>query len=445
MSDSIPEAWKTDNLFLLIGGNPLPNYVAAQLLRKDTGLLHLVSSPDTEKIAKKLSEYFPGYFKIHPIQDPADHGEIKRVIEYALRNQCKSGTIGLHYTGGTKAMAIHTYQAMSRMSNAIVFTYLDSHTKTIRCDGDERKPEIQYLTTPEISTLFDIHNIELTETLPEEWPHALFPQLEEALAKAHGTSDGIFAYDQWCNRYLRVQEKKNTTRNRHTLEQIFSLANSITDDESYKLALAELRSSNIYQSERVEKASQFFKNPIPFPDHPKLLAVVDAMRQSFNISGDAFDPQAVVDKINRQSDIKKVKHLVKYLDGTWMEYWTLSAFLANKDKHNLHSVAMSLKTRTRLDFEFDVAAMQGYQMYAVSCTRSDEKELCKGKLFEAFTRATQMGGEEAHVGLVCAHPDPQLLQKQVAEVWRTENNRMRVFGTGDLSELPEKFAQWLSS
>ena len=52
-------------------------------------------------------------------------------------------------------------------------------------------------------------------------------------------------------------------------------------------------------------------------------------------------------------------------------------------------------------FEFDVAATRGYRLFALSCTASSDKDLCKSKLFEAFHRARQMGGDEARVALLC--------------------------------------------
>ncbi len=57
-------------------------------------------------------------------------------------------------------------------------------------------------------------------------------------------------------------------------------------------------------------------------------------------------------------------------------------------------------------FQFDVAAMRGYQLFAFSCTTEDGKRkgkrgLLKQKLFESYVRARQMGGDEACAALVC--------------------------------------------
>jgi len=409
MSEFIPQDWKTDNLFVLVGGNPLPNYVAAHTLLRPDGWLHLVYSIDTKDIAYKLARYFAeDQVKTHPLDDPSNGAEIRSLISTALKAHCKPGSIGLHYTGGTKAMAVHTYQVIDKMHPKAIFTYLDARTLQLRRDDQVNPQPAKFATKPTVADLFTLHDIKLQRPIPPEIPPAIFPELEKALAHAHATKAGAVAYDQWCKQYLR-------------------------DPKTDKL---------------VEKNAQFRQHPLPFPTETVLEPVANAMRVEWGESGAEFEPEAIVARVKAKTSIQKVKHLVEYLDGKWLEQWTLAAFLANQTQSNLHSFATSLESHqeeARLQFEFDVAAMQGYQLYAVSCTRDASKALCKSKLFEAFIRASQLGGDEARVGLVCAYDKPADLQSQVAESHRSAKNRMRVFGAGDLAVLPEKFANWLGA
>ena len=46
---SIPETWKTSHLIVLVGGNPLPNYVAGKTLLQENGVLHLLHPSPPEK------------------------------------------------------------------------------------------------------------------------------------------------------------------------------------------------------------------------------------------------------------------------------------------------------------------------------------------------------------------------------------------------------------
>jgi hypothetical protein len=407
MSEFIPQDWKTDNLFVLVGGNPLPNYVAAHTLLRPEGWLHLVYSTDTRSIAGKLASYFvEDRVKTHSLDDPSNGAEIRSLISTALKAHCKPGSIGLHYTGGTKAMSVHTYQVIDKMHPKAIFTYLDARTLQMRRDDQVNPQPAKFATKPTVADLFTLHDIKLQRPIPTEAPNPIFPDLEKALVQAHANKAGATAYDQWCKEYLR-------------------------DPQTNKL---------------VEKNTQFRQRPLPFPTATVLEPVANAMRIVLEESGAGFEPEVVVARVKAKTSIQKIKHLVEYLDGKWLEQWTLAAFLANQTKGNLHSFATSLETHqeeARLQFEFDVAAMQGYQLYAVSCTRDASKTLCKSKLFEAFIRASQLGGDEARVGLVCAYDQPAALQSQVAEGHRVSKNRMRVFGAGELEKLPEHFAQWL--
>lgn len=49
------EPCKTDYLFLLVGTNPLPNYVAARLLARPKGKIYLLHSRTTGDIAQNLT------------------------------------------------------------------------------------------------------------------------------------------------------------------------------------------------------------------------------------------------------------------------------------------------------------------------------------------------------------------------------------------------------
>jgi hypothetical protein len=48
--------YQVDHLILLVGGNPLPNYVAARVLTKEDAKVSLIYSEDSETIADRLKE-----------------------------------------------------------------------------------------------------------------------------------------------------------------------------------------------------------------------------------------------------------------------------------------------------------------------------------------------------------------------------------------------------
>ncbi|MEM7538084.1 MAG: hypothetical protein AAF639_38305 [Chloroflexota bacterium] len=226
---TIPESWKTDHLILLVGSNPLPNYVAAQLLLKDGGTLHLICSVQTSEIAEQLANALKNNHIMHIARDDTDHGEISSRVEAALTDTKRiSGTdnplIGLNFTGGTKAMSVFVYQAVRDAFPEAVFTYLDASTLTMQRQGyPTQKPMVKYDVKPKIRELIWLHGIEIIQKVYRTYEPVPQPQqdLMMALARAHRTQDGQIAYNQWCQQYLRaIQTAKKLREARDLLGKL---------------------------------------------------------------------------------------------------------------------------------------------------------------------------------------------------------------------------------
>lgn len=454
---AVPPDWQSEHLFVLVGGNPLPNYVAGKLLLKQGGTLHLVHTPETAEVAERIA--LVGGENVrharHQVQDASDSREVQTVLRGALDSIPSGASIGLNYTGGTKAMAVHAHSTIHGIHGVqreargkATFTYLDARTLTLRRDDTGESRDVQLGTKPAITTLLALHGIELESGEPRR-TEARRMELNQALARAHESEQGQDVYERWCQQNLRYLPNKRARICRKALDDALDEdASQLADIERNVLhdrLLLALRGTPCCRGELVKSPSQFPSLPMPilFPTDPALQEVVEAMRRTFMVQGDSFDPKQVVD--NKEVGFKDCRDLVKYLDGDWVEHLALAAFSANMAKHHIHDAGMCLRTtKASYDFEFDVAAMQGYQLYAVSCTRSNERGLCKSKLFEAYVRAAQLGGDEAKVGLVCCDKTPGVLEQQVTELWRAERGRIRVFGAHDLPNLADRFADWLS-
>ena len=99
--------FQTNHLILLIGTNPLPNFVAAQLLLKQGGVVHLICTPDTGEIAKQLKKQLEKKKLACHIYPDIKQNRPSSIFESIRSIQIEnSGSVGLHYTGGTKAMAV---------------------------------------------------------------------------------------------------------------------------------------------------------------------------------------------------------------------------------------------------------------------------------------------------------------------------------------------------
>lgn len=428
MTDSIPQNWMADHLFVLIGGNPLPNYVAIQLLLKPGGTLHLMASRDTLAIGKRIAALVrkvsdPFSCPDHaPLDDPGSGFAITKFFQSVGTLQ---GSVGLHYTGGTKAMAVHAFQEIKKQYPQAVCTYLDARTLEMRHEKEQTQIPVGRSVKPLVAELVLLHDIPLAYFivgLDEK-----FAPLYRALAETHTTELGQSDYDEWCAKTLRRDNGKLIEKRSH-----------------------------------LPKSGQ-----LCYPTAKSLTEVATAMRTVFNTPGDSFDPEQVRQEFSMRRVVAKMPsaggqqlveyqaptqeilpldELIRYLDGTWVEHLTLDAFRSVAASCRPHDTVMSLRTdknKTPYDFEFDVAAMLGYQLYAVSCTRSTARDRCKNKLFEAYVRAEQFGGEEAKVGLVCCDKAPAELQKQVESLWNERKDEIRVFGPRDLPNLADRFHDWL--
>jgi hypothetical protein len=382
---NIPPEYKTDHLLVLVGTNPLPNWVAAELLLRKEGTVHLIHSGDTTaRIADRLREHLPASCSLLQV-NPTDASNIERQLSNRLHQL--DGKIGLHYTGGTKAMAVHAYrtveQALRGNSPEPVFSYLDADSFELWIDPNWHE-SVLMAVRPCLEDLAEMHGARLRKGSPQRKGNLLYPQTATALAST-ASKGGLKAWQQWCD---TVGEQ--------------------------------LKSS---------------PSTLGLPDDLVLADVVVAMRRELELTKGSELPAS------------QFKPLTKWFTGDWLEHYVLSQIIQVSEKTGVHDFGMSLatdqsmKSEADFDFEFDVAAMRGYQFFGISCTTSTNKWQAKSKLFEAYIRARQLGGDEARVGLVCGYEDAKRFESEVVQKWQAKD-KIRVFGPHDLPNLAEHLTDW---
>lgn len=169
------------NLILLIGTNPIPNYVVAQVLKEEIKKVYLVYSEHTkEQIGtKKYADSLAGIITrdknitCHKIalseinSAAAIHTDLEHHLPAELSN------IHLNYTGGTKTMAVHVYLFLEkRYADKFTASYLDARTFSLVYDDISIDPIIDLrnrvsITLPDI---FKLHGYGLCNSqtdLPE--------------------------------------------------------------------------------------------------------------------------------------------------------------------------------------------------------------------------------------------------------------------------------------
>ncbi len=441
-SENLP---KTQHLFLLIGGNPLPNYVAASLLLADKGHLYLVHSKRDDKamksgtyeIALRLCEQLHKKFKqenkdfthCYIAVDEADPEDVYRKVQEYAGKIPRSASVGLNYTGGTKVMAVHTHRVLHEKASSAgwqpIFTYLDAESTSLVKEGRVNDPKdsifIRQRVGPSIKTLTELYGEKLLDNAPTQaiYLSDCADSLVQMLAKNLSLRD---PWNKWVNG-IREWKLKSPKKDPVTLEY------QNWDDE------------NILRTKQ-----------LAWPKDPRLAAVCQLLQSRLGtdeITKPKVDSQLILENARQRAGISSCSDLCDWFDGFWLEHYVLNC-IKNIAEQNLvpglHDYGRNLNTHEKLahnNFEMDVAAMVGYQLFAFSCTTTIDKNKNQMKFFEAMVRARQLGGDEARVALVSLHPRPDDLRKRMQTAWRIQSP-IRVFGQTDLPNLTSELVEWFN-
>jgi len=399
---------KTDHLILLVGKNPLPNYVAAQLLLKKGGTLYLLHSDETRKVADRIEKALNLNAKRDEIKE-ADAIDIAQKIESWVDKIPHGESIGLNYTGGTKMMAVHAHYAFLQAMKANhpnqtpVCSYLDARSYEMKFDpsGGDGGYGVKVLKSVDVSleTLLALHNIQLQNS-PDI--HTMLPKSTQILASLHTCSETAKKWRHWCDDELRGKTRNGNNWIESQTKLASITLNLPTDD-----VFAELN------KQLCEELDLPPNGTIPLREVK---------------SGQIF---------------KKTYHILKWLDGIWLEHYVFDEIMAIAGTVGINHTAMSFDTirgAGKPDFEFDVGAMKGYQLFGLSCSTTQDKGMPKSKLFEAYIRAKQLGGDEARMALVC--PQPGLKKKLEKELPESIQGKVRIFDSAHLENLRDELQDW---
>jgi len=451
MSTSEFDDYKVDHLFLLVGENPLPNYVAAKTLLAEGGKPYLVFSEHTQKPAERLKDALGLSDKeMVPLDNnESNAGEIKKRIREKIKeiqvnpDNAEKKQFGLNYTGGTKAMAVHAYQALLqprldepqyKFNPEPIFSYLDSRNLKMMIDQptnpvplDIPKEKLDF----SLDKLFKLHGFNLSKPPKTE---VTFPELLEAIIK-HKSK-----WQTWCSKILRLEART-------------------------KIDLGEIKNANNQIEKIVElgdwkNATDLRKLALPIQELPEEITNILKQHELLDDNGclsiQKIEQARIIPKPTKTKEYPK--EICKWLEGVWLEDYVLHKLtdiqqqeqkeideqVKQEEERLIDEVGMSFNFPENTDighFEFDVAFLRGYQLFALSCTTDTDAGLCKLKLFEAYRRARQMGGDEARVALVCCYDKPEKIKQGFMS--QIKDDKVNVFGSGDLTDLSEKLKTWI--
>lgn len=382
------EKYKSDSLFLLIGTNPLPNFVSFKLLAKPTTKIYFVHTSETDNIADRLLNLF-NLPKDRWNKIQVDESKPNDIFDKIYKHAKGGLSLGLNYTGGTKSMAVHAYRAIQAADVNAVFSYLDARKLEMLINTKDFSTSLAtaFLLKPSMKELLELHGYTIKHAEKEPFK----PDLCLELAKLHPQE-----LRKWCDNNLRSGSRTD----------IFG--------------------------EKILKTVE-----LPFqPPFEKLIPYYTGCK--------------TFQELEKQWQWKHgIKELAKWFDGKWLEHYTFWALQQVMHESSVHEEFLSLKT-DKHGFEIDVAVLRGYQLFAISCTTDSKKGDVKLKLFEAYVRAHQLGGDEAKIGMVCFAPhdqadnNPVLIKKEIEEEWDVKD-KFRVFGSNDILTLQTHLKDWFNS
>lgn len=376
-------------LVLLVGSNPLPNYLAACALRPQC--IALVHTKETtgakDRLKRELAQALGGNVAIedHFVEDATCATTVRRLFDSLLPNRegrgCPSG-LSLNYTGSTKVMAAHARLAFSDAGGkAEQASYLDE-------GASERQARLRFDRGP-------------SRALSE---YGTIPLSLETVLALHGITH-------------KPREARTPAPTIADARQILCKV----------LADVPLAAALYCECERLQE----FGNP-----SKAVLEPFRADRYGLTLSLPDFPTNEQLGQLgNRKEKESWFEQWYKFIGGEWLEEWlgvqirALELALAPEITVGVNAY----RGEKREQLEVDIAVVRGHRSYFVSCTTDTGKPLCKSKLFEVAVRSRQLGGDLARAALVCLADDRTVsaLQADVDDVWGASNTT-RVFGLSDV-------------
>lgn len=431
---------RINSLILLIGSNPLPNYITAMVLEPEK--LILIHSDETEEIADALKanlerkSYKGSFEKIHlsSAHDPKNIGIAFRNLFKKEKNN--SSKIHLNYTGGTKVMA---GQALKEFYSAFEdrasqnASYLNEKEEKIIFDNGEELKLKDFDLKIDLELLIKLHGFkEITKEKDNEY---YSPALSQYLIKNHGL----------CTPLYELFKETRENDGKAIVEKPKKDNNNETDNSKSKKDKSNNNESNngeskVYFEDILQKYGYAEKSLNKIFSNE----VLDSFKsmeswQSFIKTGSEINID--IDGLNTLNN-KPRKRLAKLLTGDWLEIFVKHHFnkaieiaVSSHKKPETYQ-GISFTAENEMKTEVDLSILNQHRLFQVSCTTSDDYKMCKPKLFEVAARAKQLGGDLARFAILSLIDDKglQKLKKQL-ETSFSSHAKIGYFGLEDLQKL----------
>jgi hypothetical protein len=409
-----------DTLVLLIGTNPLPNYVVAEFFLKNNTKLKNIFLMHSEKgefqegtleqalnLETVLKKKYDGWVKF-PLEKIAlsDVSNATKTMNDLIKdfipsiNKLNNVSMHLNYTGGTKVMCVHVYRfiekEMDRYNKSRIsysFSYFDGRSFRIVDDSSDSyiSDDLRKESSLSFENIMEMHGFK-RKVNPDHFE--IFPD---------------------CMKQIKKQiDAGQVEKVKETLESFYN--NNIKTIDSKNL--------NDLKLEKRDKNS--------------LWNILKSMPPEFHLYDEdgCFDSTKIQDGKNERLK-KNWGGFKNFFNGIWLEnyiYYLLNTELRKSEK-------ISVEWDLRIDkkdwltfFQIDVIVQKGFQLTGISCTVGKEKGICKQKGFEIIHRTRQIGGDESKAIVVTFLDDrnAEAVQDELQKDSGCREGQVLVFGKKDL-------------
>lgn len=394
------------DLILLIGTNPLPNYIVAKYFlinNKQLEQIWLVCSEKyskqsgTKDIASNIKEVIKKEFNFNTFKEVLlkDVGSAIAIRQDLSKNFNERASINstfhLNYTGGTKSMAVQAYKFFEKYGEQCSFSYLDGRNFKLKGDDDlnDITGDLRHELGLSFNRLITLHGYEENDQQNNPVYVEAVKKFEEFIEK------GVLKkYLKWKN--------KNIRKIYYDKDGFIEKTNRF------------LNHNKLYDGQKIDKFKEEFCKKTPDLVF-ELLKTIPEERSILDNDGDLWIPDNSV--TNGEFNSRTKPTVSGFLDGKWLENYVYNVILREisreqmlKGLYKKGKIIMEdnweiIKKRKNKPFELDIIVLNGYQVCVISCTTGIRDFECKNKGFEVIHRARQIGGGEARAILVTCLED----------------------------------------
>lgn len=364
------------NQIFLLGGNPLPIRAAAEALSPK--VLILVATPQTGELVHilhpQLTRVIPG-LTLRTVQLPNHHdrGKLEEGLDLLLKDlKLQQQPIGLHYTGGTKTMAVNArlwWEARQAPHPKPQFhcSYLDGESDALIFDGCTDTFPLGHVQVP-LDEIIELH------------------QMRPVKKDQAAVSSELLA-DLAC--VASSQEKR---------AQLFEL---LPKDEV-------IGKCGECQKDQVRpRKEQFLTWSVSSELHtlvPSLPAGASWERVKHEVLKDRFKGERLIDDLS-----------VKFLKETWTEEWIAKECRDARIEDVTVGRVYNPPDSKGVQFEIDVIGRVGHRPVVISVTAGGRGD-AKNKVLELQHRAEQLGGSLAFAVFAWFHEHSER-EENVQQLW----------------------------